>query len=53
MDLLGSSIEDLFNKFLRNFTAKTILMIGMQMVNLNIYLLLNFNVFLVENYLFF
>lgn len=33
MDLLGSSIEDLFNKFIRNFTAKTILMIGMQMVN--------------------
>jgi hypothetical protein len=34
MDLLGKSIEDLFNQNNRNFSKKTILMIGMQIVNI-------------------
>lgn len=33
MDLLGKSIEDLFHMHKRVFSPKTIIMLGMQMVN--------------------
>lgn len=37
MDLLGNSIEDLFQKQNRDLSPKTILMIGMQMVLINFF----------------
>ncbi len=43
MDLLGKSIEDLFNEKKKLFSHKTILMIGMQMVIIFIYCLKNSN----------
>ena len=38
IDLLGPSVEDLFNYCKRRFSVKTVLMLGDQMVSLYIYI---------------